>query len=349
MKNVIKILNIVFAVLIVAFGIFMAVYFITAGKKLKEVTLVADFAEDEISVNGEYTFTIKTVPEKASIKKAKLKCDDPNATFELNEKTGKAVLRTGASETAVSVCVEVKDIKSNVLSYPVVDFVARKALEEAEAEAAAAEAEAAAAEAAAAEAEAEAALVQKAYVKMTGDNVNVRSQNNTNCDVLGKAKKGEMFEKIETVDDWTHITYKGQDGYIKSEYLTEISEDEFNAGAGNTTASTENKEEKKEEPKQEEKKQDTAANAEAAAAAAAAQAAEDAAKAQAEALAAQQAAAAAAAAMGTPIHCKDGTCYVTPAQLQKIHATWDFAGDAIEMAGHHSIGELEAVVGPTQH
>ena len=65
--------------------------------------------------------------------------------------------------------------------------------------------------------------------------------------------------------------------------------------------------------------------------------------------AAQQAAAAAAAAAGTPIACKDGTCYVTPAQLQKIHATWDFAGDAIEMAGHHSIGELEAVIGPTRH
>lgn len=51
----------------------------------------------------------------------------------------------------------------------------------------------------------------------------------------------------------------------------------------------------------------------------------------------------------TPIHCKDGTCYVTAAQLATIHATWDFAGDAIEMAGHHNIGELEAVIGPTVH
>ena len=64
-------------------------------------------------------------------------------------------------------------------------------------------------------------------------------------------------------------------------------------------------------------------------------------EAAAAALAAQQAVQAA----GTVINCKDGKCLVTPAQLDKIHATWDFAGDAVEQAGHHTISELEAVIG----
>lgn len=79
----------------------------------------------------------------------------------------------------------------------------------------------------------------------------------------------------------------------------------------------------------------------------------DAEKQAAEELAAQQAAAAAAAATSTsgltPINCKDGTVYLTPAQIGTVHATWDYAGDALEMATHHSIAELEAVVGATQH
>lgn len=62
--------------------------------------------------------------------------------------------------------------------------------------------------------------------------------------------------------------------------------------------------------------------------------------------AATQAAAAQAAAKGTVVNCKDGACIVTPDQVNKIHATWDYAGDAMEMAGHHSISELEAVIGP---
>lgn len=49
------------------------------------------------------------------------------------------------------------------------------------------------------------------------------------------------------------------------------------------------------------------------------------------------------------ILCKDGTCYVTAEQLVLIHQAWDFARDAIEMAGHHNIGELEAVIEPTVH
>lgn len=351
-NDVLRILILVFAVLIAALVIGGGIYLITASKSIKGLTVTPDFPETELGVLSEYSFSVSATPAKASVKKVKCVCDDPSATFELS-KDGKATLVTGGSEGVVTVYVEYKDIKSNVLTFQVVDLVARAQQQAAE--------EAAAAEAlAAAEAEAQAAqaaeVPAKMYVKMTGDNVNVRAQNNTDCDILGKAKKGDTFEKVEIVDEWTHIMYNGQDGYIKSEYLTEVSEEEALSGASEPSDTTaqeskpeEKKEENKEEKKDEKSEDEKAKEAEAAAAEAAQKAAEELAAQQQAVLQQQQLAAAAAAAVGTPINCKDGTCYVTAAQLQKIHATWDFAGDAVEMAGHHSIGELEAVIGPTQH
>ena len=181
-----------------------------------------------------------------------------------------------------------------------------------------------------------------------------------------------LWENAE-VEVWSEITYDNDEAYIKTEYLQVLTDEE-------AAAELEAQEQKEIEDalKVAEEKQLSADEAVAQAAAAAqaqlaqqqaqpaadanAQAAADAAALQAAAeaqaaaeLAAQQAAAAQAAAAQqaagglTPIHCKDGTCYVTAAQLNTIHATWDFAGDAIEMAGHHNIGELEAVIGPTQH
>ena len=345
-NDIIKILIVVFAVLIAALVIGGGIYLLTASKKVTSLTLAPDFSETELGIGSEYIFTVSATPAKASLKKVECVCDDPNATFEMG-KDGKATLVTGATEGTVTVYVQYKKIESNVLTFQVVDIAAREAEEAAAAEAAAqAEAEAAAAEAAAAEAEAEV----KMYVKMTGDNVNIRAENNTDCDVLGKAKKGDMFEKVETVDDWTHIIYNGQDGYIKTEYLTDITEEEYNGGSSDSSDSSETASETKTEEKKEETTAEDTAAAEAAAAEAAAKAAEEEAqKALEEAAAAQAALAAQATAGLTPIACKDGTCYVTAAQLQKIHATWDFAGDAIEMAGHHNIGELEAVIGATQH
>ena len=353
-NDIIRILTVVFAVLIAALVIGGGTYLITASKKIQALTITPGFADTELGVDAEYTFIVSATPSKAKLKKVKCKCDDPNSTFEFVD-DGKAVLRTGINEGTVTVYVEYKDIKSNVMTFQIVDLVAQAQAQAAAEEAARAEAEAAAA----AEAEAAAAAEEeyarsKQYVKMTGDNVNVRSQDNTNCDILGKAKKDDTFELVEVVGDWSHIIYNGQDGYIKSEFLAPATAEDVNGGAEAAATTEENK------PATETATQNTTENntaqennnAEAAATAAAeAAAAQAAAELQAQQEAAMQAAAAAAAAaaVGTPIHCKDGTCYVTAAQLNKIHATWDFAGDAIEMAGHHSIGELEAVIGPTQH
>ncbi len=293
-NSIIRVLILVFAVLIALLVIGGGIYLYSASKQLKSIALQPEFPETSLEVGTQYAFTITTKPSKAGIKKAKAVVDDPTCSFDINE-DGQAILTTGMTEGQVTLYVECKDIKSQVLTFSIVDSVAR-----AQAEAAAqAEEQKKAEEAAAAAAEAEAAAAEaKKYVKATGDDVNVRSTNSTDGDVLGKVKKGEMFEKVEDVDDWTHIKYKDQDGYIKSEFVTEISEEEFQEGP----TEEDKKEEKKEEEKKEEKKTDTQSEEdkkkaeEAKAAEEAAKAAADAAKAAEEAAAAQAALAAAAAA-----------------------------------------------------
>lgn len=355
--DIIKILIFVFAGLIALLVIVGSAILITESKKLKAIELSPDFAQTELEVGSQYTFSLNTKPAKASVKKLRCIADDPLCTFEAND-DGKVILTTGLSEGTVTIYVESKDIKSQVLTYAVIDSVARA---QAEAEAAAAAEAQAAAEAEAAAMEAEIIENTKVYVKCIGDDVRVRSSNSTdsNDNILGKAKNGEVFEKVEDVEDWTHLIFQGQDGYMKTEFLQEISEEEAmsalnGAAEGEENAEQTAEEEKKpEEKKQEQTAEQTTQTKEEAEAKAAADAAKAAADAQAAALAEAQAAAeaaaaaqAAAAALGTKIYCKDGVCLVTPDQLNKIHATWDFAGDAVEMAGHHSISELEAVIGP---
>ena len=324
-NSIIRILIIVFAALIALLVIGGGIYLFSASKKLKSISLQPDFAETSLEVGTQYTFTIVTTPSKASIKKATCTVDDPTSSFEIND-SGKAVLTTGMNEGNVTVYIECKGIKSQILTYSIVDSVAR-----AQAEAAAqAEAQQKAEEEAAAAAEAEAAATLKKYVKSTGDDVNVRSTNSTDGDILGKAKKGDMFEKVEDVDDWTHILYKGQDGYMKTEFLTEISEEEYNEVPTEEPAE-EKKDEKKDEKKEEKKTENTDNNtnndnntqatqtkeeAEAKAAADAAKAAEEAAK------AAEEAAKAAAASQQT---LSLSGVAVTPAEYKHLLDKFRFA------------------------
>ncbi len=339
--SIVRILILVFAVLIALLVIGGGIYLFSASKKLKAIALQPEFSETSLEVGTQYTFSINTTPSKASLKKAKCVVDDPTSSFELND-DGKAVLTTGMTEGNVTVYVECKDVKSQVLTFSIIDSVAR-----AQAEAAAqAEEQKAAEEAAAAAAEEEALAQVKKYVKSTGDDVNVRSTNSTDGDVLGKAKKGDMFEKVEDVEDWTHIIYKGQDGYMKTEFLTEISEEEYQEGPTEEEKTEEKKDEKKEEKKTEENatteesQTQSKAEAEAKAAADAAKAAEDAQKAAEEMAAAQAALAAAAAAGG---HSYGGHTFTT-SEWNYLKSLWDYTGDAEEMISHHSAAELKAVL-----
>lgn len=50
--------------------------------------------------------------------------------------------------------------------------------------------------------------------------VKVRKEPNTNCDVLGMLEEGDRIEVIDGKDDeWGHVKYEGQEGYVKNEYL----------------------------------------------------------------------------------------------------------------------------------
>ncbi len=339
-NNIIRILILVFAVLIALLVIGGGIYLFSASKQLKSIALQPEFSETSLEVGTQYAFTISTQPSKAGIKKAKAVVDDPTCSFEIND-DGQAILTTGMSEGTVTVYIECKDIKSQVLTFSVVDSVAR-----AQAEAAAqAEEQKKAEEAAAAAAEAEAAAQEaKKYVKCTGDDVNVRSTNSTDGEVLGKAKKGYMFEKIEDVDDWTHIKYKDKDGYIKSEFVTEISEEEYNEGP---FEEEEKEEDKKEEEKKEEGQTQTKEEAEKKAAEDAAKAAADAEKAAQEAAAAQAALAAAAAAQqtytlsGVPVTATQYRNLLDMFRFATPHGTDEEAKAEVEI---HSGAEIRTII-----
>ena len=159
-----------------------------------------------------------------------------------------------------------------------------------------------------------------------------------------------MFEKVEDVDDWTHIMYNGQDGYMKTEFLTEISEEEYNQGPTEETAETKTEEKKEEKKTEEANNNENTENTEGQTQTkeeAEAKAKADAEKQAAEELQKQQealaAAAAAAAAMGHSVTMKDGvTVNFTNSQYEYLKGIW--ASDTDEMISHHTSGEIKSLV-----
>ncbi len=60
------------------------------------------------------------------------------------------------------------------------------------------------------------------HVKVTSNSVNVRSASNTNSNILGKVNQGSQFVKLGVENDWTKIDYNGTPGYIKTEFVQEV-------------------------------------------------------------------------------------------------------------------------------
>lgn len=93
-------------------------------------------------------------------------------------------------------------------------------------------------EAAAAQAAQEAAAAQAAAattVKAT-DVVNIRASASTEADILGKTSTGQEFTRYEVMDNgWSKIDYNGQEAYIKTEYLEDVSA-QAQAEGGEATA-----------------------------------------------------------------------------------------------------------------
>ena len=317
---------------------------------LETITINPSFADTELDVNMDYIISVNTDPSGANIAKFDYESDSTAVTFEYKD-DGIALLHT-SGEGAVTVYVKSGKIESNKLTFNIVDKAAQAAAAAAQAQAEAEAAAAAEAEAAAA-AEAEAAAAaQVRYIKCIKDNVNIRSSASTDGDVLGKAKLNDTFEVINDDGSWTEFKYGDKSGFMRNDMIEMLPEGET-PSVTPPQESTQETEKKEETKKEEQTTEQTAEQTTEQKAAEEAKKAEEAAKkAQEEELKKQQEAAAAALAAqqavqaaGTVINCKDGKCLVTPDQLKKIHATWDFAGDAVEQAGHHTISELEAVIG----
>jgi hypothetical protein len=61
-------------------------------------------------------------------------------------------------------------------------------------------------------------------VKVTSNLVNVRDSASTSGNLIGQVTKGEKFTELDYVDGWFKINFHGTDGYIKSDYVTEVTE-----------------------------------------------------------------------------------------------------------------------------
>lgn len=359
-KRMTQVLIIVGAVFVVVIIVAAVILLLRSLKTLKSITLTPNFAETELDVDQDYVFTIKANPSKANLKSLKYTVDDATASFGKGSgsETTTAILHTGAEGT-VTLYVNKDKVKSNVLTFQVVDQ-ARKAEEEAAAAEKAAQEAQLAAEAAAQEMqEAEAVTM----VMVTGDNVRMRAEPNTDCEIVKTCKKGETYTKIETVDDWTKIDNAGRECYIKTEFLKEVTAEEADQAQAeitqeqqDTAEADKKKEEEKKKTEETQKNNNDQAAADAAAKAAAdAEAkakadAEAAAKAQAEAEAAAQAAAAAAAAASAgsvTINCADGPAQFSKAEYDYFVATWNYTGMPEEMMTHHSAAELHQLYNNT--
>ena len=58
------------------------------------------------------------------------------------------------------------------------------------------------------------------YIRLTGDNVNIRKGAGTNSTTLGSAKKGTMYALIEKTGNWYKTYYKNQTAYVYAEYAS---------------------------------------------------------------------------------------------------------------------------------
>lgn len=61
-------------------------------------------------------------------------------------------------------------------------------------------------------------------VKVNIKSVKVREKASTSSDVIAGAEKGDTFTKLGEKDGWTKIDYNGKTGYIKSDYVDEVTE-----------------------------------------------------------------------------------------------------------------------------
>ncbi len=52
------------------------------------------------------------------------------------------------------------------------------------------------------------------------ENVNIRTEPNTDCEIITVLQKGSSVTRIDEVDGWSKVVYEGEERYITSEYLS---------------------------------------------------------------------------------------------------------------------------------
>ncbi len=58
------------------------------------------------------------------------------------------------------------------------------------------------------------------------ETVNIRTEPNTDCDIITVLQKGSSITRIGEADGWSKVIYEGEEMYIKSEYLAVTSSEE---------------------------------------------------------------------------------------------------------------------------
>lgn len=67
--------------------------------------------------------------------------------------------------------------------------------------------------------------VTKLYVEVTSkNNLNLRKEPNTNCEVIASLPKGAKAELVEELDGWFKVLYNGHEGYVNSNYVKIVEE-----------------------------------------------------------------------------------------------------------------------------
>ena len=212
-----KILAIIIPTVLVVVGIIITLcvtLFLT--KKIKKLDISPDFTEMELNTSMEYSFTVTCEPKEADLKGINVVSSNPDVIVKLVE--NKIYIKTGEKTGTESLYVENSKCRSNVVSYTIT----------APAEETVAENNTTKTQALVdldkidddnSEEIIDSVTKEVKYVKVNADSVNVRSQSNTDCDVIGKTKKNEVFTLVGEEADWSIIEYNGQNGYIKTEYL----------------------------------------------------------------------------------------------------------------------------------
>ncbi len=360
-KNKMKILTVGVVVFVLVIVIGAVVFLLKSLKTLDSIALVAQFAETELDTNQDYTFSVEGTPSRAKLKSLEYMVEFADSTgavttsttvFKEGTDSSSAVLHT-VEEGTITVYVKKDKIKSNYLTFAVVD-AQKRAEEEAKAQAeleAAAAAEAEAAATAVAELDEE----NEQYAMVASDKVRMRAEPNTDCEIVRTCDVGESYLRIEEVDDWTKVDFNGRECYIKTEFVKIVTKEEAETAKAELQAEAETKkveeeaekkkeEEKKKEDEKKKKEEETKKEENAQATTTVQPVAQQVEQAP---VAPAEPAAPVAPAGTVTINCKDGAGQFTKAEYDYFVATWSYTGMADEMMTHHSVAELHDLYNKT--